>query len=140
MFRCNLPPAPLQNDRGLLRATAVTRGVGAEGRSGGGGQTPNKSQHIKLTLEKKILPPLLPGFELATFRSRVRDSYQPAIPAVNNHIDSASESCRCQDSRLSTTTSTVLLTAVIAITVGCPRQPTTERRQKRGATCNHPQV
>ena len=29
--------------------------------------TLNKSQHTKLTLEKKILPPLLPGFELATF-------------------------------------------------------------------------
>ena len=50
-----------QNDRGLLRATAVTRGW-------------NKSQHIKLTLEKKILPPLLPGFELTTFRSRARRS------------------------------------------------------------------
>ena len=35
-------------------------------------RTPNKSQHTKLTLEKKILPPLLPGFEHATFRSRVR--------------------------------------------------------------------
>ena len=41
----------------------------------------NKSQHTKLTLEKKILPPLLPGFELATYRSRVRRSYQQAIPA-----------------------------------------------------------
>ena len=30
-------------------------------------QTPSKSQHTKLTLEKKILMPLLPGFELATF-------------------------------------------------------------------------
>ena len=29
-------------------------------------QTPNKSQHAKLTLEKKILPPLLLGFELTT--------------------------------------------------------------------------
>ena len=28
---------------------------------------PNKSQHTKLTLEKKILLPLLLGFELATF-------------------------------------------------------------------------
>ena len=32
--------------------------------------TPNKSQHTKLTLENKILLPLLPGFELATFRSQ----------------------------------------------------------------------
>ena len=44
-------------------------------------QTPNKSQHTELTLEQKILPPLLPGFELATFRSRVRRSNQQAIPA-----------------------------------------------------------
>ena len=52
-----------KNERGLLRATAVTREVE---------RTLNKSQHTKLTLEKKILPPLLPGFELATFRPRVR--------------------------------------------------------------------
>ena len=44
-------------------------------------RTPNKSQHTKLTLEKKILQPLLPGFELATFRSRLRRFYQQAIPA-----------------------------------------------------------
>ena len=37
-----------QNDRGLLRAAA-----GVEG-------TPNKSQHTKLTLEKTMLPPVLP--------------------------------------------------------------------------------
>ena len=41
-----------QNDRELLRATAVTRGWNGYG---------NKSQHRKLTLEKKILPSLLPG-------------------------------------------------------------------------------
>ena len=29
--------------------------------------TTNKSLHTKVTLKKKILPPLLPGFELATF-------------------------------------------------------------------------
>ena len=40
--------------------------------------TPSKSQHTKLTLEEKILPPLLPGFELTTFRSWVRRSYQQA--------------------------------------------------------------
>ena len=44
-------------------------------------RTPNKNQQAKLTLEKEILPPLLPGFELATFRSRVRRSNQQAIPA-----------------------------------------------------------
>ena len=52
-----------RNDRGLLRATAVTRGWNGHR---------NKSQHRKLTLEKKILPPLLQGFEPTTFRSRVR--------------------------------------------------------------------
>ena len=54
-----------QNDRGLLRATAVTRGWNGYR---------NKSQHTKLTLEKKILPPLLQGFEPATFQTRVRRS------------------------------------------------------------------
>ena len=44
-------------------------------------RTPNKSQHRKLTLEKKILQLHLPGFELATFRSRVWHSCQQAIPA-----------------------------------------------------------
>ena len=38
-----------QNDRDLLRATAATRGWNG---------SRNKSQHKKLTLEKKILPPL----------------------------------------------------------------------------------
>ena len=54
-----------QNDWGLLRATAVTRGWNGYR---------NKSQHRKSTLEKKILPPLLHGFEPATFQSRVRRS------------------------------------------------------------------
>ena len=52
-----------QDDRDLLHATAVTRGWNGYR---------NKSQHRKLTLEKKILPPLLQGFESATFQSRVR--------------------------------------------------------------------
>ena len=43
---------------------------------------PNKSQNTKLTLERKILPPLMPGFELATFRSRVRRCTNWAIPAT----------------------------------------------------------
>ena len=44
-------------------------------------QTLNKSQHTKLTLEKKILQPLLLGFKLTTFRSQVWRSNQQAIPA-----------------------------------------------------------
>ena len=41
-----------QNDRDLLYATAVTRGWN---------EHRNMSQHRKLTMEKKILPPLLQG-------------------------------------------------------------------------------
>ena len=67
-----------QNDRGLLHATVLTRGVE---------QTPNKSQHTKFTLEKKnFLPFLLPGFELKTFRSQVQRCNQQAIPAIW-HVD-----------------------------------------------------
>ena len=54
-----------QNVWDLFRATAVTW------ESNG---YRNKSQHRKLTQEKKIFPPLLPGLEPATFRSRVRRS------------------------------------------------------------------
>ena len=61
-----------QNDQGLLRATAVTRGWNGY---------QNKSQHRKLTMEKTILLLLLQGFEPATFRSRVRRSNHWAIPA-----------------------------------------------------------
>ena len=61
-----------QNDRDLLRATAVTRGWNGH---------QNKSQHRKSTLEKKILPPLQQGFEPTTFQSRVRHSNHWAIPA-----------------------------------------------------------
>ena len=49
-------------------------------------RTANKSQHTKLTLEKNILLPLLPRFELAIFRSRVRHSYQQTIPALTNKL------------------------------------------------------
>ena len=47
-----------QNDRDLLRATAVTWGWNGY---------QNKSQHRKLTLEKKILPPLSLSLSLLTF-------------------------------------------------------------------------
>ena len=61
-----------QNGRGLLRATAVTQGWNGY---------QNKSQHRKLTLEKKILLPLQQGFEPTTFRSRVWRSNHWATPA-----------------------------------------------------------
>ena len=42
-----------------------------------------KSQHKTLTLEKKFLsPPLLPGLERATFRSRVRSSTTELPPPL----------------------------------------------------------
>ena len=66
-----------QNDRGIFPATAVKRGWN-------GHRIRIKVSTVMLTLEKKILPPLLPGFELATFRSRVRRSNQQAIPAQPN--------------------------------------------------------
>ena len=67
-----------QNDRGPLRATAITRGWNGYR---------NKSQHRKLTLEKKILPPLQQGFEPTTFRSRVRCSNHWAIPAPQSYTN-----------------------------------------------------
>ena len=54
-----------QNGRGLLHATAVTWGWNGSW---------SKSQHRKLTLEKKILMLLLQGFEPMTFQSQVRCS------------------------------------------------------------------
>ena len=65
-----------QNDRDLLHVTAVTRGWNGYR---------NKSQHRKLTLEKKILPPLLPGLKPGTFQSRVRRSNHWAIHAPRMH-------------------------------------------------------
>ena len=65
MCGCNLPPALLA---GWLRSfTCHCGNMGMK-------RTPIKSQHTKLTMEKKILPPLLLGFEVATFRLRVRRS------------------------------------------------------------------
>ena len=68
-----------QNDRDLLRAAAVTRW--GEGGGGGNGYR-NLSQHRKLTLEKNILPPLLPGMEPETFRSRARRSATQLSPLL----------------------------------------------------------
>ena len=62
-FSYNLPPVFLRNDSDHLRATAVRRGWNGHR---------NESQHSQLTMEKKYLPPLLPGLEPETFRSRVR--------------------------------------------------------------------
>ena len=77
MFRCKLPPARLADCPGSFRCHCGNTGVE---------RTPKKSQHTKLTLEKTIFPLLLPGFELATFRSRVQRSYQQAIPALDYNV------------------------------------------------------
>ena len=77
MFGCNLPPALLAEQAGSF--TCHCGNMGME-------RTPNKRQHAKLILEKKILPPLLPGLELAAFRSRVRRSYHQAIPAPSDML------------------------------------------------------
>ena len=61
-----------QNDWGLLRATAVAQGWN---------RYRNKSQHRKLTLEKKILLSLLQGFKPTTFWSRVQRSNHWAVLA-----------------------------------------------------------
>ena len=61
-----------QNDWGLLCATVVTLVWNGYR---------NKSQDRKLTLEKKILLPLLQGFEPTTFQSQVWCSNHWAIPA-----------------------------------------------------------
>ena len=75
-FRCNLPSALFAEWPGPFMCHCSNAGLE---------QMLNKSQHTKLTLEKKIIPPLLPGVELATFRSWVWHSYQQAIPAPKQH-------------------------------------------------------
>ena len=56
---------------GVLRATAVTQGWNGYW---------NKSQHRKLTLEKKILPPLQQGLKPTTFQSWVWHCNHWAVP------------------------------------------------------------
>ena len=72
-----------QNSRDLLSATMVTRGWNKHR---------NKSQHIKLTLEKNILPPLLSGLEPETFSSRVRR----ATAVARKRSRSFCQKCRWQ--------------------------------------------
>ena len=62
VFMCNVPPALLAKWFGSFTCHCGNTEVE---------RTPNKSQHTKITLEKKIF---LPGFELAIFRSRYRRS------------------------------------------------------------------
>ena len=61
VFSCNLPPALLAEWPGSFTCY--------RGNTGWNGDR-SKSQHRKLTLAKKILPPLLQGLEPGTFQSR----------------------------------------------------------------------
>ena len=81
------------DDRDLLRATAVARGWNGYR---------SRSQHRKLTLEKKIFPLLPQGFEPATFQSRVRRSNHWAIPAP---AETEKETQRDRDRHTERTTS-----------------------------------
>ena len=72
VFSCNLPPALFAEWPGSFTCHCGKMGVE---------WTLNKSQHTKLTLEKKILPPLLLGFEHVAFQSWVWHSYQQAVQA-----------------------------------------------------------
>ena len=65
-----------QNDWGLLRVTAVKWGWNGYW---------SKSQHRKLTLEKKILMLLLQGFEPTTFQSQVWRSNLWAMKNLHPH-------------------------------------------------------
>ena len=68
VFSCNLPPALSAEWPACYCGNTGVELIG------------NKSQHRKFTLEKKILPPVLQGFEPATFQSRVRRSDHLTIP------------------------------------------------------------
>ena len=64
---------------------------------------PNKSQHTKLTLEKKILRLLLPGFELPTFWSRADSSALPtSYPSslMHNLVDDTASQLEGQQWKL----------------------------------------
>ena len=80
MFEHNMPPALLAEWLGSFTCHCIKAGVE---------QTPNKSQHTKLTLEKKNLLLLLPGFKLANFQLWVQNStkmlYQ--LPISKWHMD-----------------------------------------------------
>ena len=68
-----VPPALLADWLGSFTCHCSNTGVE---------KTLNKSQHTKLTLEKWILLPLLPGLKLATSWSQVWQSYHWAMLAL----------------------------------------------------------
>ena len=70
-----------QNDRNHLRAAAITRGWNGYR---------NESQHRKLTLEKTILPPRLPGLDLL-----VMSPSRYHIPATQPWVEKPWICCTC---------------------------------------------
>ena len=72
VFSCNLPQALLAEWPGSFTCYYLNTGEKMDTKI---------SQHRELTLEKKILPPLLQGFEPATFQSRVRRTNHWVMPA-----------------------------------------------------------
>ena len=95
-----------QNDRDLLRSAAVTRQWK---------RYQNKSQHRKLTVEQKILPPLLLGLEPVTFWSLVRCSNHWAIPAIPGS--------RCSVSYLAITSCCFLHAVLSSVSSDLPWKP-----------------
>ena len=71
VFSCNMPLAPLAEWPGCFTCYCGHKGVEP---------IRNKSKHIRLNIEKNILPPLLPVLEPETFRSRVRRSTTASSP------------------------------------------------------------
>ena len=87
-------------------------------------RTPIKSQHTKLTLEKKNPPPLLPEFQLAIFGSRVRRSKKQnktnkthAIPQCTGVISPPTTSHKLQTAVSRTLSST---SAIVGYAKGLP--------------------
>ena len=74
VFTCNLPSELLAEWLFFVFFTCHCINTGVERTS------TVMSQHTKWTLEKKILPTFLPGFDLTTFWSQVWRSYQQALP------------------------------------------------------------
>ena len=99
VFRCNLSFALLAERPGYFACNFGNTGLNVYR---------NKSQHgRKLTLEKKILSPFLPGLESETFRSQVRHSTTqlsiPADPFMSSWLTLAkiteTKYCCCNPSR-----------------------------------------
>ena len=86
MFRCNLPPVLMAEWLESFMCHCSTTGLE---------QTSNKSQHTKLTLEKKIFPPLLSRFELASFGSWIQRSANKLFQCPYSQCVTLQSVCVC---------------------------------------------